>query len=58
VPASEQTDLYAVGVTLYQLLTRKYPYGEIEPFQTPKFGDPVPPPATAPTSPPGSNRCC
>ena len=43
VPASEQTDLYAVGVTLYQLLTRKYPYGEIEPFQTPKFGDPVPP---------------
>ena len=42
-PASEQTDLYAVGVTLYQLLTRKYPYGEIEPFQTPKFGDPVPP---------------
>ncbi len=42
-PASAQTDLYAVGVTLYQLLTRKYPYGEIEPFQTPRFGDPVPP---------------
>ena len=41
--ADEQTDLYAVGVTLYQLLTRKYPYGEIEPFQTPRFGDPVPP---------------
>ena len=42
-PADEQTDLYAVGVTLYELLTRKYPYGEIEPFQIPKFGDPVPP---------------
>jgi len=41
--ANEQTDLYAVGVTLYQLLTRKYPYGEIEAFQSPKFGDPVPP---------------
>ncbi|MGL4409986.1 MAG: protein kinase domain-containing protein [Zoogloea sp.] len=41
--ANEQTDLYAVGVTLYELLTRKYPYGEIEPFQTPRFGDPVPP---------------
>jgi protein phosphatase len=41
--ANEQTDLYAVGVTLYQLLTRKYPYGEIEPFQTPRFGDPAPP---------------
>lgn len=36
-------DLYAAGVTLYYLLTRKYPYGEIEPFQTPKF--------TAPTVP-------
>jgi serine/threonine protein phosphatase PrpC len=41
--ASESSDLYAVGVTLYQLLTRKFPYGEIEPFQHPKFGDPVPP---------------
>ena len=41
--ANESTDLYAVGVTLYHLLTRKYPYGEIEPFQTPKFGDPLPP---------------
>lgn len=40
--ATAQTDLYAVGVTLYQLLSRHYPYGEIEPFQQPKFGDPVP----------------
>lgn len=36
-------DLYAVGVTLYYLLTRKYPYGEIEPFQSPKFTEPVRP---------------
>ena len=36
-------DLYAAGVTLYYLLTRKYPYGEIEPFQTPKFGEPQKP---------------
>jgi protein phosphatase len=41
--ASVQTDLYAAGVTLYHLLTRKYPYGEIEPFQRPRFGEPVPP---------------
>ncbi|MFT3734676.1 MAG: bifunctional protein-serine/threonine kinase/phosphatase [Rhodocyclaceae bacterium] len=40
--ANESSDLYAVGVTLYELATRKYPYGEIEPFQRPKFGDPVP----------------
>lgn len=37
------SDLYAAGVTLYHLLTRKYPYGEVEPFQRPRFGDPVPP---------------
>jgi serine/threonine protein phosphatase PrpC len=41
--ASVASDLYAAGVTLYYLLTRHYPYGEIEPFQRPRFGDPVPP---------------
>ncbi|MCK6407054.1 MAG: bifunctional protein-serine/threonine kinase/phosphatase [Rhodocyclaceae bacterium] len=43
VAAGVAHDLYAAGVTLYHLLTRKYPYGEIEPFQRPKFGEPVPP---------------
>ncbi len=42
-PASEASDLYACGVTLYELLTRKFPYGEIEPFQHPHFGEPVSP---------------
>ncbi len=42
-PASAQTDLYATGVTLYHALTRHYPYGEVEPFQRPRFGEPVPP---------------
>ncbi len=42
-PASAQTDLYALGVTLYYVLTRRYPCGEIEPFQRPRFGDPTPP---------------
>ena len=40
--ATPQSDIYAAGVTLYHLLTRKYPYGEIEPFQHPKFGQPIP----------------
>lgn len=37
-----QSDIYALAVTLYVSLTSKYPYGEIEPFQTPKFGEPTP----------------
>jgi serine/threonine protein phosphatase PrpC len=39
----QAADLYGAGVTLYHLLTRHYPYGEIEAFQHPRFGDPVPP---------------
>ncbi len=50
--ANPQTDLYAVGATVYHLLTRKYPYGEIEPFQHPKFGEPVPPARYRPDIPP------
>lgn len=38
-----QSDVYATGVTLYYALTGHYPYGEVEPFQTPAFVDPVPP---------------
>ena len=47
-----QTDLYSTGVTLYYALTRHYPYGEIEPFQRPRFGDPVPPTRYRPDLPP------
>ena len=34
---SETTEIFAIGVMLYFALTKKYPYGEIEPFQTPTF---------------------
>ncbi|VVN75914.1 Serine/threonine-protein kinase PknD [Pseudomonas fluorescens] len=40
VPTPQQ-DLYAIGVTLYYLLTGHFPYGEIEAFQRPRFGVPV-----------------
>jgi len=36
-PITEQTEVYAVGVTLYDALTQKFPFGEIEPFQNPSF---------------------
>ena len=42
-PPSPRQDLYAAGVTLYHLLTGHYPYGEVEVFQRPRFGQPVNP---------------
>lgn len=42
-PPSARQDLYAVGVTLYHLLTGHYPYGEVEAFQRPRFTAPVNP---------------
>jgi serine/threonine protein phosphatase PrpC len=37
------TDQFALGVTLYRWLTGKWPYGEQEAFQRPRFGRPQPP---------------
>jgi serine/threonine protein phosphatase PrpC len=36
-PISERTEIFAMGVTLYQSLTNAFPYGRIERFQTPVF---------------------
>lgn len=40
---NESSELFAIGVTLYESLTGKFPYGEIEPFQTPVFKQPKSP---------------
>ncbi|MBC5767182.1 bifunctional protein-serine/threonine kinase/phosphatase [Ramlibacter albus] len=44
-PPDAQSDLFALGVTLYQLLARgKLPYGEVLPYQAGRYWrDPVPP---------------
>ena len=34
---NETTEIFSIGVTLYWALTGKFPYGEIEPFQSPTF---------------------
>jgi serine/threonine protein phosphatase PrpC len=36
----EQSDIYAVGATLFRAFTRQYPHGEIEPFTHPRFDKP------------------
>lgn len=36
-PADAGADLFALGVTLYQALTRRLPYGEIEPYQLGRY---------------------
>jgi serine/threonine protein phosphatase PrpC len=39
-----QSDLFALGVTLYQVLTRHLPYGEVLPYQVGRYyRDPTPP---------------
>jgi len=37
------TDQFALGVTLYRWFTGKWPYGEQEAFQRPRFGKALPP---------------
>ncbi|WP_324170958.1 protein kinase domain-containing protein [Sulfurimonas sp.] len=34
---NESSEIFSIGVTIYLALTSKYPYGEIEPFQSPTF---------------------
>ena len=39
-PVCERTEIFAIGVTLYESLTGAFPFGEIERFQTPVFSAP------------------
>jgi serine/threonine protein kinase len=51
-PISERTEVFSVGVTLFEALTRVFPYGEIERFQTPRFHHSKRPAALNPNIPP------
>lgn len=42
-PVDERADIYSAGVSVYQMLTGRYPYGEIEPFTHPGFNHFIPP---------------
>lgn len=51
-PVSEATEIFSIGVTLYEALTGLLPFGAIERFQTPAFRDPKHPAALNPLIPP------
>jgi serine/threonine protein phosphatase PrpC len=41
-PPNERSDIFALGVTLYHVLTKALPYGEIQPYQSARYDrDPV-----------------
>lgn len=51
-PVDAQSDLFALGVSLYQLLTGHLPYGDIEPYQKLRYRrDPKPPSRVRPDVP-------
>jgi serine/threonine protein phosphatase PrpC len=50
-PISERTEIFAIGVTLFESLTGAFPFGEIERFQTPRFSSPKHPSALNPNIP-------
>jgi serine/threonine protein kinase len=49
---SERTEIFSLGVTLFEALTRKFPFGEFERFQTPRFHSPKRPTTLNPNVPP------
>jgi serine/threonine protein phosphatase PrpC len=51
-PISERTEMFAIGVTLFEALTQKLPFGEIERFQNPHFSRTKRPSALNPNVPP------
>jgi len=51
-PVDPQSDLFALGVSLYQLLTGHLPFGDIEPYQKQRYRrDPKPPSRLRPDVP-------
>jgi len=48
---SEESDQFALGVTLWRLFARVWPYGEAEAFSRPRFREAAPPSRTRPELP-------
>ncbi len=46
-----QADVFSVGVTMYEALTGRYPYGDLFDKPRPRFGEPAPPSRYVPSVP-------
>jgi serine/threonine protein phosphatase PrpC len=42
--ANQQSDLFSIGVTLYKAMTKRLPYGEVEPYQIARYNRDATPP--------------
>ncbi len=49
---SERTEIFSIGVTLFEAATRAFPFGEIERFQVPRFQSSKRPTTLNPNVPP------